>query len=280
MLTISKAVRRLFTLSLLVLLSGLAMAQKMEGMASYYADRFHAKPTSTGENYDKAAYTAASKEFPYGTRLEVTNIVSGQTVEVRVNDCGPHHPRRIIDLSRAAAMEIGLLRMGVAKVRLRVLELGTLGPTCNRGAWSKARRARKATKGADSGGPMPNSGAVTPAPSPPAPTVPNAEPPSTAKETTVAKGSTAPPAAAEPAEEFPENAMLFGVQVGSFGNVDNANALLERLREAGFTDAWMAKVGRLNRVFTGKFYFQDAAKELMEKVREAGFQGAAVRRVQ
>ncbi|MGB3802194.1 MAG: septal ring lytic transglycosylase RlpA family protein [Lewinella sp.] len=256
-------------------------AQKTEGMASYYADRFHSKPTSTGESYDKNAYTAASKEYPYGTRLEVTNIVSGQTVEVRVNDCGPHHPKRIIDLSRAAAQDIGLLRMGVAKVRVRVLEMGTLGPTCERAAWSRAEKKRKEQE-ATAGGPVVSTGAVSPATTPPAPTVPDAAPAVTPAETTTAKGPATPPATAPAAspEEFPADAMLFGVQVAAFGNVDYATALVERLKTEGFADAWTAKVGQVNRVFTGKFYFQDEATALQEKVRAAGFADAAVRRVQ
>ena len=250
----SYRIHPLRTLSLLrlSLAPGLpVLAQGTEGMASYYADRFHDRPTSTGETYNMEAYTAASKDYPYNTRLEVTNIVSGQSVEVRVNDCGPHHPKRIIDLSRAAAEEIGLLRMGLAKVRVRVLELGTDGPTCERAAWARAERER-----AEAGPPV-------------APT-----------QVTAKTGSIPVEEVAETPEIFPDDAMLFGVQVGSYGNADNAQAMLERLRNAGFADAWIAKVGQVNRVFTGKFYFQDEAKELRKRVRQAGFNDAAVRRVQ
>ncbi|PPK84785.1 rare lipoprotein A [Neolewinella xylanilytica] len=263
--------RALFLLPACLLLSFSVMAQQAEGMASYYADRFHEKPTSTGEKYSKEAYTAASKDYPYGTRLEVTNVVSGQSVEVRVNDCGPHNPKRIIDLSRAAAADIGLLRMGVAKVRLRVLELGTLGPTCERAAWSRAEKRRESRE-ENGGGPMVETGAATP---PPAPTVPASSPPPAPPEATAAKGL-----ATEASETFPEDVMLFGVQVGAFGNATNASALVEQLKAKGFADAWMAKVGSVHRVFTGKFYFQDEATALQEKVRAAGFTGAAARRVQ
>jgi rare lipoprotein A len=219
--------------------------QQTEGMASYYADRFHNLPTSTGETYDKQALTAASKEYPYGTILEVTEVVSGKKVKVRVNDCGPHHPDRIIDLSRAAATKIGLLRKGTARVRLRVVKSSDLGPTCERGAWVQ-------TEGENEEG------------------VTRVEVPTTAKGKPVKVKK----------KDFAPDAMLFGVQVGAFGNADNATAMVERLRAAGFTDAWSAKVGRINRVFTGKYYFQDEAEVLKRKVRQAGFNGAAVRRVQ
>jgi cell division septation protein DedD len=74
--------------------------------------------------------------------------------------------------------------------------------------------------------------------------------------------------------------MLFGVQVAAFGNERNARALVEELKEQGFTDAWTVRVGRISRVFTGKYYFQDEAEVLKQKVREAGYGGASVRRVQ
>lgn len=62
-------------------------------MASYYADPFHDGPTSSGKKYDKHALKVTGKEFPYGTTLEVTDIVTGKIVRVRVNDCGPNCER-------------------------------------------------------------------------------------------------------------------------------------------------------------------------------------------
>ena len=256
------AVRPLVLLFMLSLLQCSAAAQPVEGMASFYAERFHGRTTSTGETYDKDGYTAASKTYPYGTRLEVTNVAGGESVEVRVNDCGPHHPDRILDLSRAAAADIGLLRSGVAKVRIRVIELGTLGSTCDRSPSDSTAT------------PEPLSQAVTPPAAPPAPTVTQAPPAATP----AAKGTTAPEAPA--ATTYPDDVMLFGVQVGTFTKAKNATELVDKLKAAGFSDAWSALVGRMHRVFTGKFYFQDDATELRERVREAGFSGAAVRRVQ
>lgn len=100
------------------------------GTASYYADRFDGKPTSTGETYYQDSLTAASKDLAYNTVVRVTNTDNGRSVRVRINDCGPHHPERIIDLSGAAARRIGLVESGTATVRLRVLEPGADGPTC------------------------------------------------------------------------------------------------------------------------------------------------------
>ena len=117
-------------------------AQKLEGMASFYADRFDGKKTSTGEIFRQAGYSAASKDLPWGTIVEVTNISNGKTTQVRVNDCGPHTKGRIIDLSRAAAKDLGFIRAGETKVTLRILKTSDSGPNCNRRAWTKRLKAQ------------------------------------------------------------------------------------------------------------------------------------------
>jgi|WetSurMetagenome_2_1015567.scaffolds.fasta_scaffold304470_2 rare lipoprotein A len=96
----------------------------LEGIASYYADDFHGKQTSNGEVYDMNDLTAAHRTFPFGTKVRITNLDNGKTVVVRVNDRGPFHEGRIIDLSLGAAKELDLIKLGTARVRLEVLEWG------------------------------------------------------------------------------------------------------------------------------------------------------------
>jgi rare lipoprotein A len=91
------------------------------GMASYYHDRFHGRRTASGARYDKNSYSAAHKSLPLGTQVRVTDSRSGKSVVVRINDRGPYARGRVIDLSRAAAQEIGLTRKGVTRVKLEVL---------------------------------------------------------------------------------------------------------------------------------------------------------------
>lgn len=91
------------------------------GMASWYGDRFHGRPTATGETFDMNALTAAHKTLPLPGLVEVTNLETGRTVILRVNDRGPFVDGRIIDLSRGAARELGLLERGVGRVRVRYL---------------------------------------------------------------------------------------------------------------------------------------------------------------
>ncbi len=91
------------------------------GMASYYADKFHGRTTSSGEVYNMNDFTAAHRSLPFGTTVEVRNLRNNRTVMVRINDRGPQKTERIIDLSKAAAESIDMTRAGVVEVEIRVL---------------------------------------------------------------------------------------------------------------------------------------------------------------
>ncbi|UBM60245.1 septal ring lytic transglycosylase RlpA family protein [Marinilongibacter aquaticus] len=97
------------------------LGTQMEGMASYYGPRFHGKKTANGEKMDQNALTCAHKSLPFGTMLEVKNLGNDSTVLVRVNDRGPYSRNRIIDLSTAAAKQLGMRHIGVAKVAATVV---------------------------------------------------------------------------------------------------------------------------------------------------------------
>ncbi len=97
------------------------------GMASWYGDAFHAKATANGELFDMTAMTAAHKTLPLPSIVEVTNLGNGRRIRVRVNDRGPFVDGRILDLSRAAAGELGFAGQGLARVRVRYVGPATLG---------------------------------------------------------------------------------------------------------------------------------------------------------
>ncbi|MGC8896704.1 MAG: septal ring lytic transglycosylase RlpA family protein [Bacteroidota bacterium] len=101
-----------------------AVVAVQEGIASYYADEFNGKKTSSGETYDMYSFTAAHRELPFGTKVRVTNLENGRSVIVRINDRGPFMKDRIIDLSFAAGKQIGLIANGTARVKLEVLQWG------------------------------------------------------------------------------------------------------------------------------------------------------------
>ncbi|MGB5261831.1 MAG: septal ring lytic transglycosylase RlpA family protein [Gammaproteobacteria bacterium] len=94
------------------------------GHASWYGTKFHGRRTSSGEPYDMYAMSAAHKTLPIPCYVEVTNLANGRTVIVRVNDRGPFHDGRIIDLSYAAASKLGMLGKGTARVAVRVITPG------------------------------------------------------------------------------------------------------------------------------------------------------------
>jgi rare lipoprotein A len=92
------------------------------GKASYYADKFAGKRTASGENYQPGALTAAHRTARFGSLIRVTHTGNGREVTVRVNDRGPWSGGRIIDLSYAAAKQIGLHQSGTANVHLTLLD--------------------------------------------------------------------------------------------------------------------------------------------------------------
>ncbi|AYG95891.1 septal ring lytic transglycosylase RlpA family protein [Brevundimonas naejangsanensis] len=110
------------------------------GQASWYGGYHHGRPTSTGERFDMNALTAAHKTLPLPSLVEVTNRANGRRVILRVNDRGPFVDGRIIDLSRGAAEELGLLNQGVGEVRVRYV-----GRAPRQGGGTALRQAEAAT---------------------------------------------------------------------------------------------------------------------------------------
>ncbi len=101
---------------------------RQRGLASWYGMKFHGRRTSSGERYDMYAMTAAHKTLPLPTWVRVTNLENGRSVVVKVNDRGPFHDGRIIDLSYAAAAKLGMLGRGTAPVEIVVLTPGDDAP--------------------------------------------------------------------------------------------------------------------------------------------------------
>ena len=94
------------------------------GLASWYGESFQGRRTASGEPFDYRKLTAAHRTLPFGTYVEVVRLDDDRRVVVRINDRGPFVRGRIIDLSKAAAEKIGMIRAGVVKVRIRVIANG------------------------------------------------------------------------------------------------------------------------------------------------------------
>jgi rare lipoprotein A len=164
------------------------------GLASWYGNAFHMKPTANGEFFDMYAVTAAHPTLPLPSIVEVTNLENGKSLQVRVNDRGPFVAGRLIDLSAEGARQLGFDRQGVARVRVRYV-----GPAPLRGPYSGRRYA---------------------AVSAPAP----ANPPATSTGPQPAAQLPAPPAVAPAA---------FRVQAGAFSDQTNARRAVDRLSATG-----------------------------------------------
>lgn len=95
-----------------------ASAQQQHGKASFYSNRAHGHRTSDGSRYHKDSLTCAHRTLPFGTLLKVTNKSNGKEVVVRVTDRGPHAAGRVVDLSMAAARELGMVNQGIASVKV------------------------------------------------------------------------------------------------------------------------------------------------------------------
>lgn len=124
--------RRLMAIALPLLLAMPAVAQEQSGdsdetemgsgMASYYGRELAGNRTASGEAFDPDDLTCAHRTLPFGSKIRVTNLANGQSVVVRVNDRGPWGRGRVIDVSQAAAKEIGMHRSGTARVSITLLD--------------------------------------------------------------------------------------------------------------------------------------------------------------
>jgi len=104
------------------LLGGEPAREFQRGAASWYGPGFHGRLTASGERYDMHAFTAAHRTLPFGTLVRVHSLVNGRDVDLRITDRGPFSRNRIIDVSRAAAAELGMLGLGFKEVVLLVPE--------------------------------------------------------------------------------------------------------------------------------------------------------------
>jgi rare lipoprotein A len=109
----------LYIVTYTLLITSCARKVTETGKASYYADKFNGRKTANGEVFYNSKLTAAHKTLPFGTKVKVTNLRTGKSVKVRINDRGPFVAGRSIDLSKSAAAKIGMVGEGVGNVKLK-----------------------------------------------------------------------------------------------------------------------------------------------------------------
>lgn len=114
-------------LATLLLLSGCGGGYAKTGLASWYGEELAGRPTATCERFDPAGFTAAHRRLPLGSVAQVTDLATGRSILVRINDRGPYRHGRLIDLSRGSAQLLGTDRRALAKVRVRAVPRGRPG---------------------------------------------------------------------------------------------------------------------------------------------------------
>ncbi|MBN2811103.1 MAG: septal ring lytic transglycosylase RlpA family protein [Spirochaetales bacterium] len=181
---------------------------KLDASISWYGADFHGRPTSSGEIFDMNAMTAAHKTLPFGTMLEVVNLDNKKKAVVRVNDRGPFVDDRELDVSKAAAEQLGIIESGLGRASIRKI-------------------------GAESAVAAVEQKAVEPK---------SADPEPLSKES---REKLSTPAEAAP--KAASGSVTWRIQLGSFSREENATRLVVRLREAGFDPAF-EKFGEMTRV--------------------------------
>jgi len=210
------------------------------GISSWYGPNFHGRPTSNGEIFDQEALTAAHTTLPIPSLIEVTNLENGRRAVLRLNDRGPFVDDRILDVSRAAARELGFLGAGLAQVRVRYL-----GP-----ADAEDRAAPSRIFTAEDIADDPIAARVLAA----------AEPPASGGDT------------------ITTSAGLLALQAGAFAERANAEALRARLSGEG--EAWIEEAtgsaGRIYRVIVGSWPSRAEAEAAGRGLRRHGIRDARV----
>lgn len=215
------------------------------GVASWYGPDFHGLRTATGERYDMFAMTAAHKTLPIPCYARVTNLSNGRSIVVRINDRGPFVANRIIDLSYAGATRLDMIRNGTAFVEVEALTPASPGTTATLPATLPGASA------ADVG-------------------VSNVPP------ITAPLGSAAEAAPHESARA-PASAGGFYIQVGAFGQADNARRAAQKLRDAGLAHVFTLSPGPdqpLQRVRIGPIASVQEYDQLVARLSALGYPGA------
>ena len=218
---------------------------RQRGVASWYGKKFHGQRTASGEPYDMYAMSAAHPTLPIPSYARVTRVATGRSVIVRINDRGPFHQGRMIDLSYAAALKLGFAHIGSAEVELESIDPG---------------RAE-----------TPTQQAATPTPPAAATTAPDAATTAPDATTTPPVATTSPPVATttEQALPAPEQAVAVYVQVGAFSSLANAENLRSRLEdEFGWLKdtVQVLAIGNLWRLHLGPYRTRDDARSVAERI--------------
>jgi rare lipoprotein A len=246
------------------------------GVASWYGPGFHGKATANGEQYNQEDHTAAHRTLQMPAIVRVTNLDNGRSTIVRVNDRGPYARSRVIDLSRAAAQDLDIVRNGTARVRLdqlaaesravKEVAMSGGGASEQQAAVAQVASGQRAAPAAPPPQPIAN-------PPPAQEVMVRAEPPQVAAAS--AKGG---PTIASIASGSSQSAGSFYVQTGAFSTMNNAARQRDLISSYGSTEIFQASAGghEVYRVRVGPYTTPDAAGIVADRLKRSGYGEARV----
>ncbi len=246
-------------------------AYVQEGIASWYGQDFHGKKTANGEKYDMNAVTAAHPTLPMPSVVRVTNLDNGRQLNVRVNDRGPFHSSRIIDVSRRAAQLLGFYDVGTAHVRVEIDATESINLKNQALKDHPPEMPRVVAAPRESITSM----SLAPVTATPADTAPKpAAPPKTAAKPPALKPSTLKPVPKQPEPRIAradpgQQPLGYFIQAGAFSDPANAQRLEEQLTVLGpvVIEPVTVNSGQIYRVRVGPFANAAAAEALLDRVK-------------
>lgn len=220
------------------------------GYASWYGMKFHGHKTSNGEIYDMYSMTAAHKTLPLPSYVKVTNLDNGKTAVVRINDRGPFHTGRIIDLSYAAAYKLGVLETGTARVEIDAIDT-------------------KKPKPVEVSPPL----AIESKKTQPTPLIKSAEVPPR-----IADNDTGRPVAKRTKNTSTETVKPYAIQVSASKYLESSRTLSKELSQKLSVTSYIDSNHGNHRVFLGPFTDYSMTEKMLEKVKILGYQGAFIKK--
>ena len=270
-----------------------------QGYAVFYADYFQGRKTANGEAYDMAQFTCAHKTHPFGTLLRVTRLDNSNSVVVRVNDRGPFGDGLVVDISKAAAQKIDLLRDGKTRVRLEVVGISNQNPSRGRYANNQTgpsdysvSKSTKANAGPRRPGTNLNPGYVPKQYDQPQPIRQKVDESllgSKVNDAISAQPNNIPTGYGPSGQQNPLSSGLktpdvklgsIVIQLGAFGDLKNAQRQLNLLQNKGLNEAFIVETRRsnkiLNRIIVGPYQSTLAAERALSNLKKQYTVGAVV----
>ena len=246
---------------------------RQKGKVSYYADKFQGRKTASGEKYSNQEMTAAHRKLPFHTMVKVVNPANGKSCLVRINDRGPYSKERILDLSRSAAQQLGILQSGWATVNIEVVGLNGKVPAVP----SKALLVEEKNGGEERQRAEAEAALKLEQRQEEEKKMAEEEVRIATEAARLASEANFKPNRSYNAWGVEQAPAGFGVQVGSYHDLDDAKdiarKLLQSSAEAVYIRVVEADGGKLYRVLAGAFNKRTAARKFLALVERTGYQG-------